>query len=322
MNLSVLTPRPRSRLLASTHKVALHEHNEFNYPRVANIEHLSHFGFCDMPTLPARGIGILLLTLAPSPVFSTTHATEPTNRAPPPQPSIAAPAIAPNILSDVAARLIAAEIPRTYEGTKDWGRTTQIVSGLHSYGNFFKFDIHRQRTTVNDGLWKRYRLTLVDPDNNLHVEIQNLRTLDSGRIALTLEIAAKLHGWARLKLYERGVHIIALEAEGDSGIRLALDANIGLTKLQSDSFLPKYALDPTVTDVRVKFDDFRLTRISDVRGTLAHEIGILLREAAEDELKGPQLAAKINKSINKHRNRLQLSPDALLGKAPDRPKNR
>lgn len=251
-------------------------------------------------------VDVLALTIAALLFNTRAHATEP-------------PVIAPNILSDLAAGIIAAEIPREFEGSKDWGRTTEIVSGLHSYGNFFKFNIHRQRSTVNDGLWKRYRLTLVDPDKNLDVQIENLRTLDTGRLALTLNVAAKLHGWACLKLYERGIHIIALEAEGDTGIRLALDANIGLTRLQNDSFLPAYALDPTVIDVRVKFDDFRLTRISDVRGTLAHEIGILLREAAEDELKGPKLAEKINKSIAKHRDRLLLSPEMLLGKATHNP---
>ena len=99
---------------------------------------------------------------------------------------------APDVISEVAARIIAAEIPREYERSKDWGRTKEVTTGLRSSGNFFKFDIHRKRSDVNDGVWKKYRLTLVEPEKNLDVSIDNLRTLESGRIALTLNVAAKL----------------------------------------------------------------------------------------------------------------------------------
>lgn len=221
---------------------------------------------------------------------------------------------APELISQIAGHLIAAEIPREFEGSKDWGRTKRMTTGLRSYGNFFKFDIHRDRNEVNDGIWKRYRLALIDPDKNLDVKIENLRTLETGRIALTLNVAAKVHGWARIKIYESGLHIIALEAEGDTGIRLAIDADIGVKPVNSDLFLPGYAIDPLVTDARLKFEDFNLTRISDVGGTFAHEVGIALREAAEDELKGKKLADKINHSIDKHRDRLKLTPEMLLGK--------
>lgn len=221
--------------------------------------------------------------------------------------------VAPELLSQAAAKIIAAEIPREFERKKDWGRTKEVTTGVRSSGNFFKFDIHRQTSEVNHGIWKHYRLTLVDSDKNLDVKIEGLRTLESGRVALTLNVAAKVHGWARAKVYDRGIHIVALEAEGDTNIRLSLDAEIGVESVKSDSFLPGYAIDPVVTAARLKFDDFRLTRISDVRGTLAHELGIVLREAVEDELKGQKLANKINHSINKHRDRLQLTPEMLLG---------
>jgi hypothetical protein len=117
-----------------------------------------------------------------------------------------------------------------------------------------------------------------------------------------------------MKVYESGIHIIALEAEGDTGFRLALDAEVGIQPVKTSAFLPGYALAPVVTDARLKFEDCRLTRISDVGGSFAHEVGVILREAAEDELKGNKLTDKINHSIDKHRDRLQLTPEMLLGK--------
>jgi hypothetical protein len=240
-------------------------------------------------------------------------------------PSTAAPNVGPEIvgpevLSQLAAQIIAAELPREYERKKDWGQTKKITTGVRSSGNFFEFDIHRKKSKVNHGVWKHYRLTLVEPEKNLDVKIENLRLLESGRTALTLRVAAKVHGWARIKMYERGVHLGAFEAEGTTDVRLSIDAEIGMRSVKTDSILPGYAIDPVVTAARLEFDDFRLKRISDVRGAFAHEVGILLREAVEDELKGQKLANKINHSIDKKRDRLQLTPEMLLGKwAPKAP---
>jgi hypothetical protein len=221
--------------------------------------------------------------------------------------------ITPEVVAQLVAPIIADSIPREYEGSKDWGKATRVTTGLHSDGNFFKFDIHRQKSKVNDGVWKKYKLTLVDPDKNLTVRIDNLRTLDSGRYALTLFVAAKIHGWARATVYERGVHVISLEGEGDTSIRLWLDTEIGIESVKTPSFLPGIAVDPVITDAKLKFDEFKLKRISDVKGAIAHDLGDLIRSALEKELSGPKLVAKLNRSIEKRRDRLQFTPEKLLG---------
>jgi len=142
---------------------------------------------------------------------------------------------------------------------------------------------------VNDGVWKKYRVTLVDPDKTFEIRIDNLKSLESGRYSLTLFIAAKVHGWARAVVYERGVHVISLEAEGDTAIRLWVDAEVGVETVQSSTFIPGVELRPVVTDARLKFDDFKLTRISDVRGAVAKELGDLLRNEMQKKLSGPKL---------------------------------
>ena len=256
---------------------------------------------------------LLLLSLAGATSPRAAEAQQPASAS-------TASGLAPDVISEVAARIIAAEIPHEYERSKDWGRTKEVTTGLRSSGNFFKFDIHRKRSEVHDGVWKKYRLTLVEPEKNLVVSIENLRTLESGRIALTLNVAAKLHGWARIKVYESGVHIIAVEAEGDTTVKLSLDATIGVRTLLQDGYLPVVEIDPIVAGARLNFKEFELRRISNVRGAFAHEVGILLREAVEDELKGPKLAEKINASIKKHPERLRFSPEILAEKGAKKAK--
>jgi hypothetical protein len=166
---------------------------------------------------------------------------------------------------------------------------------------------------VKHGIWKTYRVLLVEPEKNLLVRIDNLRSIGPGRTALTLVITARLHGWARAKVYERGIHIIALEAEADSTIHLSLDAEISLESVDTGSWLPGIAVRPVITDARLTFDDFRLSRISDLRGTLAQELGNGLRHLIEDELTSEKLTARLNRAIEKRRDRLQFTPDKLFG---------
>src|SRR3954451_12547180 len=187
--------------------------------------------------------------------------------------------VTPELVAQIVSPLIAEAIPREYEGKKDWGKTKRVTTGVRSEGNFFRFDMHRKLEEVNDGAWKKYKLTLVEPDKNLTVRIDNLRSLDSGRYALTLFVAAKVHGWARATVYEHGVHVVSLEAEGDTSIRLWIDAQVGVESVPSSLLIPGVELHPTVTDARLTFDEFQLKRISDVKGPVAHELGILLREA-------------------------------------------
>jgi len=220
--------------------------------------------------------------------------------------------VSPNATAKIVTRLIADAIPREYERSKDWGRTTRITTGVRSSGNFFKFDIHSKKSKVKDGVWKRYRATMIEPEKNLVVRIDNLRSLAPGRIALTLFATTKLRCWGRAKVYESGVHLISLEAEADAKVRLWIDCEIAL-EMAPSSFLSGIAVRPHVTKARMKLDKFRLQRISDVRGPILHELGDGLRHLIEDELNGRKLAAKLNHSIEKRRDRLVFTPEMLLG---------
>ncbi len=223
-------------------------------------------------------------------------------------------AASPDKIAQAVAQLIADSIPREYERKKDWGRQKEITSGVRSSGNFFKFDVHRTKTAVNHGVWKHYRATLVDPEHNLQVRIENLRSVAAGKIAFTLFVTTKLHGWGRAKVYDRGIHLIALEAETDAKVSLWLDCEIALEAAPA-SFLTGVAVRPQITAARMSLDEFRLTRVSDVSGPVVRELGDGIKHLIEDELNGPKLAAKLNHSIEKRQDRLVFTPEMLLGTA-------
>jgi hypothetical protein len=224
------------------------------------------------------------------------------------------PAVSAEATAQMVAKLISEAIPREYERKKDWGHTKEIVSGVRSSGNFFKFDIHRTRKLVNDGVWKHYRATMIEPEKNLVVRIDNLRSVAAGKIAFTLFVTTKLHGWGRAKVYESGVHLIALEAETDAKVSLWLDCEIALEAAPA-SFFTGIAVKPVVTNARMSLDEFRLTRVSNVSGPVVRELGDGIRHLIEDELEGPKLAEKLNRSIEKRKDRLVFTPEMLVGAA-------
>lgn len=205
------------------------------------------------------------------------------------------------------ARLIEDAIPAHYDKQKDWGKTKNITVGLDADGG----KLHRRKKPVNHGVWKHYQAWLVDPDQNLSVSLDNLRTLDGGRVGFTLVLSAKLDLWARAKIYQYGVHVIALEATGQTAFDLALDCEVGV-QLKTNDGKSRVAIDPSVMDARLTLREFRLDRISDAHGPLVAELGEEVKKLVEAELQGPKLTAKLNRAIDKKRDRLEFSLTGLV----------
>jgi hypothetical protein len=210
------------------------------------------------------------------------------------------------------SQLIRESIPLDYDKQQDWGATREVTVGYRVDGKPFHYHVHRRKKAVEHGVWKHYKLRVVDPDKNLRLRLRDLRPLAPGRMAFTLDLESKLDAWARAKVYQYGVHVIALEVEGDMQMRLQIDGEIALqaTVVNGSAAI---AAHPVVTDARLALDEFHLRRVSDARGPIVRELSDGVRSIAEDELNGPQLAAKLNRAIEKKRDRLTFAPADLMG---------
>lgn len=212
-----------------------------------------------------------------------------------------------NALAWSFAKLVRDAIPEKYEKKKDWGRRKNLTVGLRADG----LKLERRKKPVKHGVWKHYTVNLVEPEKNLNVAINDLRSIDRGRMAFTLVLSAKLDVWARAKTYQYGVHIIALEATGQTDLHLALDCEVGVGLVPVDG-KTNAVLDPKVVDSKLKLKKFRLDRISNAKGPLVQEIGEEIEDLIEKELRGTKLTAKLNKAIDKKRDRLQFTLPAFM----------
>jgi hypothetical protein len=221
-----------------------------------------------------------------------------------------APEAATSALAATISRLLENAIPLEYEKKKDWDGATEIPvirfegKGLHTR-------LITRKRAVNHGVWKHYRLRLIEPQKNLAVQLVNLRPIAPGRVAFTLHVDAKLDAWVRAKVYEYGVHVIALEMESDMRVRIAVDGELGF-EWRADESGAALALVPIVTNAQLAIDEFYLRRVSNARGPVVHELGDGVRKLVEDELNGPRLTEKLNHAIDKKRDRLTFRPAELL----------
>jgi len=214
-------------------------------------------------------------------------------------------------LADIVGRIIEGAIPTEYEKQKDWGATKNVPVGVRVEGKFLHTHVHKRTKPVNHGVWKHYKLRMVEPEQNLAVRVTALRSDEPGRYAATIEIEAVIDAWARARVYQYGVHVISVEIEADARVRLTIDGKLAV-RWNGPAWFGSAVIDPTAHAARLEVTEFRLRRVSEARGPLVGELSGGVRKLIENELDGPQLTAKVNRAIERKRDRLTLSPRDLL----------
>ncbi|HEX6962629.1 MAG TPA: hypothetical protein VF175_12225 [Lacipirellula sp.] len=214
-------------------------------------------------------------------------------------------------LTSTLTQLIRDAIPLAYDKQKDWGATREITIGYRVDGKPFHYHVHRRKKAVEHGVWKHYRLRHIDPANNLRVRLRDLHAIAPGRMGFTLELESKLDAWARAKVYQYGVHLIALEMEADLRLRVEIRGEVGLQATIVNG-AAAMAVQPVVTDAKLALDELNIRRVSEARGPIVRELSDGVRGILEDELNGPHLAAKLNRAIEKKRDRLTFAAGDLI----------
>jgi hypothetical protein len=216
-------------------------------------------------------------------------------------------------LQEFITTLVREHIPTEFEEKKRWGQTIPVWDGLHVSRDGLRVKTHSRKKEVNHGTWEMYRARLVDPERQFHLRVENVRAMPGGRAELDIQAEAALDVFGRWSRWERGVQLISVSAAADARVRLRVHCNLGL-QLDPTKLPPDVILDPQVTDAALELVDFRLRRISDLHGSVVHELGKGVRDVIEHKLeeKRPRLVQKINRQIAKHPRAIRLSLHDLV----------
>jgi hypothetical protein len=216
-------------------------------------------------------------------------------------------------LASAIRQAIIAELKDKYEDDKNWGHTTPALRGIRLRGQGLRLHWETRTKQVNDGLWKRYVVTMVEPERQLHVGLDHLHLNDAGRLTFTLRLAATLHGEARIEQWERGIKLLGTSAAGDATVAATIDCDVGI-RFESGKLANDVLLDPHVAAIHLELVDLDVRRISKLGGKAAHELGDSFTPMVARQLKRREakLVEKANASIEKHRDVLRLPVDQFV----------
>src|ERR1700761_2008088 len=125
-------------------------------------------------------------------------------------------------ISSIIQKLVVDSVPRDFDSKKDWGKTTKVVNGLtlKDDGDGLKLRAHKKE--VNDGVWKEFHGTLVDPEQQFHVRLENLHQGAPGHSLLQLVLTAQLHGDARIQQWKDGLRLLDSTTDADAKLEVTL----------------------------------------------------------------------------------------------------
>ena len=213
------------------------------------------------------------------------------------------------MINDVAR----ATIPHQFDDTRKWGQTKRVWDGLKISREGLQIKTKRRWKDANHGTWKRYQVRLIDPDDSFQISIGKLEKISEGRARFDATFDARLDAFGRFSEWNRGVQLISVGVDAIGRVRLRVTCELGV-KLDPSKLPPDVLLDPVVTAADLQLVEFEVERISDISGPVAEGLGRGIREILEDRLAKdrPKLVAKINRQIDKKRDKLRLSFQDLL----------
>jgi hypothetical protein len=216
-------------------------------------------------------------------------------------------------LSALAQRIVIDSLPKQFEDQRDWGQTKKIVNGLHLKEEGDRLTIEKHTKEVKDGIWKQYRIEVVDPEHQLQIRIANFRQIDPEHSAFQIMLSAKLHGEGRWEQWKDGIKLLNANADADCRIEARLDCEMAVDWKPSE-VLGQLSIEPKVTAARLELVDFDLKKVSKIEGRAAHELGERLQNTLAKKLHAeePKLVEKLNKAIQKRQDRLRFSPDDVV----------
>lgn len=218
-------------------------------------------------------------------------------------------------LSEVLEALIRTHLPNHYQDQKQWGKTKEVWSGVKVSLDGLRIDSERRHKRVNHGNWKRYRIDLRQPNEQLPLEVANVHETETHRLHFDITTTAPVHVWGEVAKWERGVKLGSISGEADAVVRFRGGFDLGI-EFDTSKFPPDVVLRPSVTEAKIEMVSFRLQRLSHLDGPLVKHLGEGLRGVLDNKLErtNATLVAKLNHQIAKKRDKLRWSSSDWMQK--------
>lgn len=206
-------------------------------------------------------------------------------------------------------RLVIDEAGLEWSDDRKWGQQEQVWDGIQwrrDPGG--RWETERKWKSVNHGSWEKYHARLRPGADSFRITLPRLATAADGASEISLQVDAVIDLMARQSQWVRGVQLYSLSAEGWARVTVAIDLRLTTTAEWSE-IPPVMVLQPVIEQVRIQLHELQLDRVSKVGGEVSQQIGRAAEKVIRDKLaeKEPGIADRLNRQIDKHRDRLRFS---------------
>jgi hypothetical protein len=203
-------------------------------------------------------------------------------------------------LGELVKRIIIENVPLLLEEKKGWGDQAHIFDGFKVTGKGLKARMEPRKKLVNHGLWKHYRIAVVDPPRDLVIRFPRMQYLKGKGIAFTVEVLAHAHGYFNMQQHSNGLQVFSAATEAEMDLRIVLEGLVGV-RVEPTHWFPDLFLQPRVDRVTLELPNIDVERFGKMKGKVVHETGDSFRRLLEDKLndKEDKVPEKINKEISK-----------------------
>ena len=221
--------------------------------------------------------------------------------------SSAVPGASVDQLQSFIVQLAKMAIPEKYENTKHWGKQKSVPRGVRITRVDGRLKVRSRSKKLNHGSWYFYRITLDNPQD-LELRLDDIKTLDNGEFSFSLFAEAPITTFARHAQWQWGAQLWSVHIDIDARVRVRADCTVEV-QLNPTKLPPDVVLKPKVHNVDIELLSFKLRRFSQLGSDITEPLSHTVRELIEDELEDrrDELSAKINRQLEKKKDKLRLS---------------
>jgi len=203
-------------------------------------------------------------------------------------------------LGEMVKQIIIENVPLVIDEKKGWGDQAHIFDGFKMSGKGLKVRMEPRKKLVNHGLWKHYRVNVVDPSRDLVIRFPRMEYQKGQGIAFTVEVLVHAHGYFNMQQHSNGIQVFSAATDAEMDLRIVLEGTIGV-RLEPTEWFPDLFLQPRVQRVTLQLPNIDVERFGKMKGKLVHETGDSFRRLLEDKLNDQEekIPEKINKQIAK-----------------------
>ena len=212
--------------------------------------------------------------------------------------------------------LILRNLPPTYEDKRKWGKQKEVFDGIDFDRQGLRIETHRRYKKLDHGTWSRYFVELIDPAEQLQIRLYEMQETRPGVIQFRIMVEAPVKVFGQMTRYQWNVKAFSISAHANARVRMNVLCELEI-QLNPLAIPPSVTLKPKVSEANVELHEFKVTRISHMKGPIAKFLGSSLRDLLDRKLQeyDDKLVEKTNKQLDKQKEHFHLSAEKWFASA-------